>query len=177
MRQGAEAIKLALWPAKGPAGKQGQGPAGKGPAGPQGPQGPAGAQGAAGAAAAAPEYGVASVFVDRGNGPSRFATYSATLGSPPGATTGGGFRFTCTPNQSPCRISYGAAVISDRSGDAVVHPRLLIYKEDGAIVNNGPPDAAIEFCEFADGAAAGFARIPRVARCGTPRTRWTRRSA
>ena len=103
-----------------------------------------------------------SVFVDRGNGPSRFATYSAPLGSPAGTTTGGDFRFTCTPAQAPCKISYGAAVISDKSGDAVVFPRLLIHKESGAIPNNGPPDAAIEFCEYADGAAAGLTRIPRV---------------
>ena len=107
---------------------------------------------------------MASVFVDRGNGPSRFATYSAPLGSPAGTTTGGDFRFTCAADQAPCKISFGAAVISSESGDAVVHPRLLIYKESGAIPNNGPPDAAIEFCEYVDGGnnQLGLDQIPRV---------------
>jgi hypothetical protein len=107
---------------------------------------------------------VVSVFVDRGNGPSRFATYSAALGSPAGTTTGGDFRFTCTPAQAPCKISYGAAVISSQTGNAVIYPRLLIHKESGAIANDGPPDAPIEFCEYADGANnnAGLAQIPRV---------------
>ena len=50
------------------------------------------------------------VYVDRGNGPSRFAAYSASLGSPAGTTTGGHFRFTCTPSQAPCKVSLGAAV-------------------------------------------------------------------
>ena len=76
------------------------------------------------AAAPTPEYAVATVFVDRGSdGPSRFATFSAQLGSPAGSTTGGSFRFTCTPAQAPCKISYGAAVISNGSGDAAVSTR------------------------------------------------------
>jgi hypothetical protein len=96
--------------------------------------------------------------VDRGNGPSRFATYSATLGSPAGTTTGGDFRFTCSPAQAPCKISFGAAVISDQSGNAVVHPRLLIHKQANLVA------APITFCEYADGANnnAGLAQIPRV---------------
>ena len=53
-------------------------------------------------------------------------------------------------------------MISDRSGDAVVHPRLLIHKESGAIVNDGPPDAAIEFCEYADGVTARIPRVPTL---------------
>src|SRR3954449_3852536 len=65
----------------GPAGAQGaQGPAGaqgaQGSAGAQGPAGPAGQQGPAGSPgqnAPAAEYAVVEVFVDRGNGPSRFA--------------------------------------------------------------------------------------------------------
>jgi hypothetical protein len=107
---------------------------------------------------------VVSVFVDRGNGPTRYATFSVPLGSPAGTTTGGDFRFTCTPAQAPCKITYGAAVISDQSGNALVHPRLLIHKESGAIPNDGPPDAPVEFCEYADGANnnAGLAQIPRV---------------
>ena len=156
-------LKLALWPVKRKAGKQGaQGPAGpQGAQGAQGPQGPAGAQGAAGAAAPTPEYAVVSVFVKRGAAPgppSRFTTYSAPLGSPAGTTTGGSFRFSCSAAQAPCKISYGAAVISDGSGDAVVYPRLLIHKD--APTSPGP--APITTCEYADGAAAGLARIPRV---------------
>jgi hypothetical protein len=104
---------------------------------------------------------VVSVFVERvgGNGPSRFATYSAPLGSPAGTTTGGDFRFTCTPAQAPCKVSFGAAVISDQTDNAVVYPRLLIHKESGAAANN-----PITFCEYADGANnnAGLAQIPRV---------------
>src|SRR3954469_18486541 len=152
----------------GPAGAQGaqgaQGPAGaqgaQGAAGAQGPAGPAGQQGPAGSPgqnAAAPEYAVVEVFVDRGGvgGPARFALYSAQLGSPAGTTTGGDFRFSCSATQAPCKISYGAAVISDQSGNAVVHPRLLIHKDLA-----GP----ITFCEYADGANnnAGLATIPRV---------------
>jgi hypothetical protein len=109
---------------------------------------------------------VVSVFVARGNNdPSRFATYSAPLGSPAGTTTGGDFRFSCSGAQAPCKISFGAAVISNQSGNAVVYPRLLIHKESGAIVNDGPPDAPIEFCEYVDGAnnQLGLDQIPRVA--------------
>ena len=97
--------------------------------------------------------------MDRGSGPTRYATFSGALGSPAGTTTGGDFRFTCSPAQAPCKISYGAAVISDRSGTALVHPRLLIHKESGA-VPNGP----ITFCEYADGANnnAGLDTIQRV---------------
>jgi hypothetical protein len=49
-------------------------------------------------------------------------------------------------------------VISDQSGNAVVHPRLLINKEDS-------PGAPTTFCEYADGANnnAGLDQIPRVA--------------
>ena len=139
------------------------GPAG--PQGPTGPTGPAGSQGTTGLAgppgqnAPALEYAVVSVFVDRGNGPTRYATFSVALGSPVGTTTGGDFRFTCSAAQAPCKISYGAAVISDQSGNALVHPRLLIHKQSGAIAN-----APIEFCEYADGADnnAGLDQIPRV---------------
>jgi hypothetical protein len=70
---------------------------------------------------------------------------------------GGDFRFSCSPAQAPCKISAGAAVISDQSGTTVVHPRLLIHKEDGA-------GAPITFCEYADGANnnAGLDQIQRV---------------
>jgi hypothetical protein len=134
--------------APGPAGPPGQ----AGPAGPAGPQGPAGTP------APTPEYAVVSVFVDRGSGPSRWAIYSVALGSPAGTTTGGAFRFTCTPAQEPCIVTYGAAVISNQSGNAAVYPRLLIHKQADLAA------APITFCEYADGANnnAGLAPIPRV---------------
>jgi hypothetical protein len=153
--EGQRPLRLALWPVKRKAGKQGA----QGPAGPQGAQGPAGPQGPAGAAAPTPEYGVASVFVSRGGGnPSRFATYSAQLGSPAGTSTGGDFRFTCTPAQAPCKVSWGAAVITTRTGNASVYPRLLIHKQ--ADLANAP----MTFCEYADGATngAGVAPASRV---------------
>jgi len=144
---------------RGPAGAQGIAGA-QGPAGPVGPAGAAGAtgpQGPAGAPAASPEYAVVTVFVDRGavTGPTRYAVFSAALGSPAGTTTGGDFRFSCSAAQAPCKLSYGAAVISDQSANAVVHPRLLIHKDQAA---------PIVFCEYADGANnnAGLAPIPRV---------------
>jgi hypothetical protein len=111
---------------------------------------------------AAPESGLVSVFVDRGSGTTRWATFSGVLGSPAGTTMGGDFRFTCSPAQAPCKISYGAAVISDhRSGTTLVHPRLLIHKQDGG-------GAPITYCEYADGAnnSAGLAQIPRVPTLG-----------
>ena len=60
------------------------------------------------------EYAIVTVFVDRGSGPSRWAFYSAPLGSPAGTTTGGVFRFSCSADQAPCKISYGAAVVSNQ---------------------------------------------------------------
>ena len=99
------------------------------------------------------EYAIVTVFVDRGNGPSRWAFYSAPLGSPAGTTTGGVFRFSCSAAQAPCKISYGAAVVSNQStANATIHPRLLINKNTST------------FCENADGANnnAGLAQIPRV---------------
>jgi hypothetical protein len=97
------------------------------------------------------------VFVDRGSGTTRYATFSGALGSPAGTTIGGDFRFSCSPTQAPCKVSLGAAVISDQSGTTVVHPRLLIHKEDSA-------GAPITFCEYADGADnnAGLDTISRV---------------
>jgi len=107
---------------------------------------------------AAPEYGLVSVFVNRGSGPTRWATFSGALGSPAGTTLGGNFRFTCTPAQAPCKISIGAAVLSDQSGTTLVHPRLLINKQANAA------SAPITSCEYADGANnnAGLDTISRV---------------
>jgi len=138
-----------------------------GPQGPAGSQGPPGLAGPPGQNAPAQDWAVVSVFVDRGNGPTRYATFSGTLGSPAGTTMGGAFRFSCSPAQSPCKISYGAAVISDQPGNSFVHPRLLIHKESGAIAN-----APTEFCEYADGANnnAGLAQIPRMPSLGDDAT-------
>jgi hypothetical protein len=98
-----------------------------------------------------------SVFVDRGSGPTRYATFSGALGSPAGTTLGGDFRFSCSPAQEPCKISIGAAVVSNQSGTTVVHPRLLIHKQNGG-------SAPITYCEYADGAnnSAGLDTIQRV---------------
>jgi hypothetical protein len=99
------------------------------------------------------------VFVQRGTGNrTLWALYSAPLGSPAGTTTGGDFRFTCTPAHVTCKVSYGAAVISDQTGNAVILPRLLIHKQADLV------DAPITFCEYADGADnnGGLALIPRV---------------
>ena len=104
------------------------------------------------------EFGVANVFVSRGGErPARFATFSVTLGSPAGSTTGGAFRFSCSQAQAPCKVSLGAAVISDSSGEAILYPRLLIHKQNGDSV-------PITFCEYADGANnnLGIDRIRRV---------------
>ena len=99
-----------------------------------------------------------TVFVDRGSGTTPWARYSVALGSPAGTTTGGDFRFTCTPAQAPCKVSFGAAVISNQSGNATIFPRLLIYKQADLVA------APITYCEFADGANnnAGLDTIPRV---------------
>ena len=105
------------------------------------------------------EYGVAQVFVSRGGATkARFATFSTTLGSPAGSTTGGQFRFTCTQAQAPCKISWGAAVISNRSGTSTVFPRILVHKNLDVI------GAPMTYCEYADGAnnSFGAARVQRV---------------
>ena len=103
-----------------------------------------------------------SVFVDRGSGPTRWMTLSVGLdGSPAGTTTGGTFRFTCPLAAAPCKISFGAAVISTTSTDpTVIHPRILVYKNP----NTAPADTPILYCEYADGAnnSAGLDVIQRV---------------
>jgi Collagen triple helix repeat (20 copies) len=139
---------------QGPPGPKGaQGPQGaQGAQGPQGPQGPQGAQGPPGDAANT-EFGVASVFVDRGSGPSRWALLSLPLGSPGAGTTSGQFRFSCA-NTAGCKVSIGAAVISASrpSGTLGFYPRVTIHKE----ATGGNP---MTFCEYADGP---FARVDRV---------------
>ena len=107
---------------------------------------------------------MATVYVARGNGqPSRFAIYSAELGSPAGTTTGGDFRFSCSSAQEPCRISIGAAVISDQSTDAAFYPRLLIHR-----LPSPAADASLNSCEYVDGAGTltGLDQIGRVASLG-----------
>ena len=107
-----------------------------------------------------PEYGVAQIFVSRGGAtPARFATFStAALGSPAGTTTGGQFRFTCTQAQAPCKISWGAAVISPRTGTSTAYPRITVHKQIDEI------GAPMVYCEYADGAnnSLGAARVQRV---------------
>ena len=147
-------LKLALFPVA---------PSGPGPVGPQGPPGPGGPLGPPGPAgpagpSTAGEYGVANVFVSRGKAaPSIWATYSAAMGSPVGTTTGGAFRFTCSVTQAPCKVSIASAVLANTSGSALVHARLLIYKE-----NQNTPESE---CEYADGSdnnstPATIARVP-----------------
>jgi|tagenome__1003787_1003787.scaffolds.fasta_scaffold20945882_3 hypothetical protein len=105
------------------------------------------------------EYGVAEIFVSRGGArPARFALFSTALGSPAGSTTGGQFRFTCTPAQAPCKISWGAAVISQRTGTSTVFPRITVHKQPNITT------APMSFCEYADGANnnLGVARVQRV---------------
>jgi Collagen triple helix repeat (20 copies) len=152
--------------ATGPAGATGAAgaPGAKGDTGTAGAKGDTGATGPAGATGptGAAEFGLVSVFVDRGSGPTRWMTLSVGLsGSPAGTTTSGTFRFSCTPEQAPCKISFGAVVISPLSTEpTVVHPRLLIYKNP----NTAPADTPILYCEYADGANnnAGLDTIQRV---------------
>ena len=111
--------KRISWNIKGPKGPKG--PAGK--TGAQGPAGPAertegrqvplarrgGEPGAAAGlgggetrpAGGAAEFGVVSVFVDRGNGPSRLTTLSVGLRLAGRNDHRGTFRFTCTAAQAP----------------------------------------------------------------------------
>ncbi len=108
--------------------------------------GPSGPQGAPGVNALAAEYGAAAVIVQRGAGaPAPWAIYSTRLGSPVGDTTGGTFRFTCSAANAPCRVSVGAAVLSDAPGAAVgFWPRVMIQRQD---INGGPQT----YCEYGDG--------------------------
>jgi hypothetical protein len=119
----------------------------QGPAGAQGPKGDKGDKGDTGAQGPPwqPEYGVANVRVDRGTGAGIWATYSTTVGSPVGDTTGGTFRFTCSDTQAPCKVSATAAVLSSQTGGAHVYPRILIYSQS---LSGGPET----YCEYADGA-------------------------
>lgn len=143
-QKGQKPFKLALFGAgvRGPTG----------PAGPTGPPGPPGGP-------AASEYGVANVLVSRGGGhPTVWATYSTALGSPVGTTTGGAFRFSCSEAQAPCKVSIAAAVLSNSSGSAHVHAKVLISRE----AQTAQPNI---FCEYADnadnsGAPAAVSLVP-----------------
>jgi len=134
--------------AAGPQGAQGaQGPSGA--QGSQGDRGPAGTPGRDGKDAPAAEYGAAAVYVTRGAGnPTAWAKYSTRLGSPIGDTTGGVFRFTCTPAQGTCKVAVQAAVLSDTaSGSYSVYPRVLIQKAGDPTTGPAPQ----MYCEYADG--------------------------
>lgn len=115
----------------------------QGPAGDAGPAGPAGPQGDPGPAWT-PAYGIGSVLVSRVGAPATaWATYSTTLGSPVGDTTGGAFRFTCKAAQAPCALSTAASISG--SATATVYPRVLIHKQE-------PSGGPSTYCEYADGA-------------------------
>ena len=60
----------------------------------------------------------------------RFAAYSAPLGSAAGTTTSGHFRFSCSQAQEPCKVSIGAAVISRQTASSALLPAAVIQKED-----------------------------------------------
>lgn len=93
--------------------------------------------------ARAPSYGIAQVLVSRGAGsPSPWATYSTSLGSPVGDTTGGAFRFTCRDTQAPCKVSLQAYTTGP--GTVSLYPRVILYRED---LNGGPSTE----CEYGDG--------------------------
>ena len=70
-----------------------------------------------------------------------WAVYSTTVGSPVGDTTGGTFRFTCSPTQAPCEVSVKA--YGTTSG-MQVHPRVVLHKSS---YDGGPQYT----CEYADG--------------------------
>jgi hypothetical protein len=110
------------------------------------------------------EYGVATVNVSRGVAPATaWATYSTALGSPVGDTTGGVFRFTCTPANAPCTVAVKAAVLSDEAGTAGVYPRVLIYRQD---YNNPGPEF---YCEYGDGSTGTApATLTKQALSATP---------
>jgi hypothetical protein len=90
-----------------------------------------------------PAYGYALVNVKRGAGAAAtWATYSTTIGSPVGDTTGGTFRTTCSTANAPCVISVQAYTTVD---GVKMYPRLDISKDD---YNTG---AAVGNCEYGDG--------------------------
>ena len=123
----------------------------------------AGPQGAAGAAAAAPEFGVGTVFVERGNnGPSRFAAFSVPLGSPAGSTTGG---------ELPLLVFGRASTLQDLAGS---RRHLQPNRHRGVLPEargsqGGQPGALpMTFCEYADGATnnLGIDQVQRVPTLG-----------
>jgi hypothetical protein len=92
------------------------------------------------------EYGVGSIWVQRGTGaPGSWADYSTRVGSPVGDTTGGTFRFTCSSSHSVCYVYVKAAFLSDYDGAAVaVWPRVVMQKQS---LNGGDT----QYCEYGDG--------------------------
>jgi len=125
-----------------------------GPTGPKGDKGDTGAQGPPWQ----PEYGVAAVWVTRGSGsPTAWATYSTTVGSPLGDTTGGTFRFTCRTGDGTCKVAVSAAVLSDAStAGAHVYPRVLIQRAGDQASGTAPNT----YCEYADGGNDAIGRVP-----------------
>jgi hypothetical protein len=111
----------------------------------QGPKGDKGSTGMTGPAAPELQYGIAKVYISRDGGTTRapWATYSTTIGSPVGDTTGGTFRFTCKDAQAPCQISVGA-FSTQTAGGVKIYPRLDVTR---ATLDN---DSETN-CEYADG--------------------------
>lgn len=127
-----------------------------------GPQGPQGAQGAAGVDAPAAEYGVATVWVQRGAAvASIWGRYSTRIGSPVGDNTGGVFRFTCNPDKAPCRVSVSAAFLSNAPGAANVHPRVLVQRQS---LSGGPQVQ----CEYGDATATFVTAVGSQPLTSTP---------
>jgi hypothetical protein len=152
----------------------------KGDTGAKGDKGDTGATGSKGETGApgkdltaTPEYGVANVWIarkkdgDYANDTASWAHYTTELGAPVsvGDSAGGTVRFTCSAAVSPCKVSATATVLSSATGNARVHQRLLITKQD---MGSG----VFSFCEYSD-----FARnngqletINRVPLNSDPRT-------
>jgi hypothetical protein len=102
---------------------------------------------------------VAVVRVQRGTGPQTpWAVYSTELGSPVGDTTSGHFRFTCNPEQAPCKVSVVAKILSDSlTAPGRVVPRITLFRGGGR-------DTAVEpefYCEYADGPVNTVTRHPK----------------
>jgi hypothetical protein len=55
------------------------------------------------------------------------------------------FRFSCSHDQGPCKVSIAAAVLSNSGGTTHVHAKVLIDRES----QTGQPNM---FCEYADNA-------------------------
>ena len=97
---------------------------------------------------------VATVLPDGPSTPRRSAR-------PAGTTVSGDFRFSCSARPGALQdLVRGGGDLGNQTGDAAVHPRLLIHKDAPTTAEK----AIIVICENVDGANnnAGLATIPRV---------------